>query len=41
VSGSFWVGTFQAGTLMLAGMAGMLLGCLCFLVLLVERAGRT
>ena len=40
LSGSFWLWGFQAGTLMLAGIAGVVLACLCFLILLVERAGK-
>jgi hypothetical protein len=40
LSGSFWLWGFQVGTLMLAGIGGMVLACLCFLILLVERAGK-
>lgn len=31
IGGLHWLGSFQAGTLMLGGMALMLLGCLGFL----------
>jgi hypothetical protein len=42
LSGLFWIGDFQAATLLQAGMAGMLLGCLSFLMYVTERvrAGR-
>jgi hypothetical protein len=42
LSGFFWIGDFAAATLLQAGMAGMLLGCLSFLIYLTERvsAGR-
>ena len=37
VSGLYWLGGFQAGTLLQAGMASMVLGCLCFLAALTEH----
>jgi len=38
LSGAFWLGGFQVGTLLQAGLTAMVLGCLCFLVVLTERA---
>ncbi len=38
VTGSYWLGGFQLGTLLLGGMAAMMVGCLCFLAVLVNRA---
>ena len=38
VSGLFWLGGFQAGTLLQAGIAAMVAACLCFLYVLVERS---
>ena len=40
LSGSFFAGGFQIGTLLLAGMAAMLVACLCFLVALTNRPRR-
>jgi hypothetical protein len=40
LAGSYWLGTFQLGTLLLAGIAAMVLGCLCLLALVVERMDR-
>lgn len=42
LSGHYWLGSFQVGTLLQAGIAAMVAGCLCFLVMLTERtkAGR-
>ncbi|MCI0418302.1 MAG: hypothetical protein L0387_29930 [Acidobacteria bacterium] len=37
LSGRYWLGSFQMGTLLQAGMAAMILGCLCFLAALTER----
>lgn len=34
--GHYWVGGFQAGTLLLGGIALMVFACLCYLVL-IER----
>ncbi len=39
LSGAYWLAGFQVGTLLLAGMAAMLMGCLSFLMLLTSRAG--
>jgi hypothetical protein len=41
-SGSYWLGGMQVGTLMLAGTAAMVAGCLALLTVLVRRslAGR-
>jgi hypothetical protein len=38
VSGRFWVGAVQAGTLLQVGIAAMILGCFCLLAVLTERA---
>jgi hypothetical protein len=40
LTGAFWVGSFQAGTLFLAGVASMTLGCLALLVVLTIRTHR-
>ena len=37
LTGAFWIGGFQAGTLLQAGMAAMILGCLAHLVVLTAR----
>jgi hypothetical protein len=37
LAGAFWVGGFQVGTLLQAGMAAMLIACLSYLAVLVER----
>ncbi len=37
LAGAFWIAGFQAGTLLQAGMAAMLLGCLAHLVVLTAR----
>jgi hypothetical protein len=37
LSGAYWLAGFQAGTLLLAGMAAMLMGCLSLLMLLTCR----
>jgi len=37
VSGSFWLGGFQLGTLLTAGIAVMVAGCVCLLLVLVNR----
>jgi hypothetical protein len=36
--GAYWLGGFQVGTLLQIGVAGMVLGCLCFLAALTERS---
>ena len=38
LTGNYWLGGFQLGTLLLAGVAMMTLGCLCLLAVLTERA---
>ena len=40
LSGSYFAGGFQIGTLLLAGMAAMLAACVCFLVVLTSRPRR-
>ncbi len=37
LTGAFWVGGFQAGTLFLAGVAAMTFGCLALLMVLTLR----
>ena len=39
LSGAYWLGQFQATTLLQVGVAGMVLGCLCLLMALLERLG--
>jgi hypothetical protein len=39
LSGTYWLGGFQATTLLQVGVAGMVLGCLCLLMVLLERLG--
>ena len=38
ISGNYWLGGFQIGTLLQAGIAAMVAGCLCFLVVLIDRS---
>ena len=40
LTGAFFAGGFQIGTLLLAGMTGMLVACLCLLLVLTERSRR-
>jgi len=35
--GAYWVGGFQTGTLLQAGIAAMVFGCFCFLAVLTQR----
>ena len=35
----YWLGQFQAITLLQVGVASMVLGCLCLLMVLLERLG--
>ncbi|MDI6746533.1 MAG: hypothetical protein QMD17_05255 [Rhodocyclaceae bacterium] len=35
--GEYWIGGFQAGTLLQAGSAAMIFGCFCLLVWLTRR----
>ena len=37
--GAYWLGQFQTTTLLQVGIAGMVLGCLCLLLALLERLG--
>lgn len=37
-SGHYLLGAFQVGTLFQAGIAAMIAGCLCFLVVVTERS---
>ena len=39
LAGAYWLGGFQVTTLLQAGVALMVLGCLCFLAVLLERVG--
>jgi hypothetical protein len=39
LSGAYWLGGFQMGTLLQAGMAAMLAACLAYLVALAEQPG--
>ena len=39
VAGAYWLGGFQLTTLLQVGVALMVLGCLCFLAVLLERVG--
>jgi hypothetical protein len=36
----YWLGGFQAGSLLVAGIALMVAGCFCLLLALVERSRR-
>jgi len=38
LSGNYWLAGFQLGTMLQMGMAAMIAGCLCFLVVLTERS---
>lgn len=37
LTGNFWIGGFQTGTLLQAGIAAMVFGCFCFLAELTQR----
>jgi hypothetical protein len=39
LAGHFWLASFQAGTVLLGGMALMIFGCLAFLAVLTRRRG--
>ena len=39
LAGAFWIAGFQAGTLLQAGIAAMVLACLAHLVVLASRSG--
>jgi hypothetical protein len=38
--GAYFAGGFQIGTLLLVGMTGMLVACLCLLLVLTQRPRR-
>ena len=38
ISGQYWLGGFQVGTLLQVGTATMIAGCLCLLVMLTRRS---
>jgi hypothetical protein len=40
LTGAYFAAGFQIGTLLLAGMTGMLVACLCLLLVLTERSRR-
>jgi hypothetical protein len=40
LSGTWFLGNFQIGTILLAGIAGMVLGCLAYCASLAERPRR-
>jgi hypothetical protein len=42
LSGYYWLGSFQLGTMLQGGIAAMVAGCVCFLALLTHgsRASR-
>ena len=40
MTGSWFVGGFQIGTLLQAGMMAILIGCLCLLIVLTNRPRR-
>ena len=40
-SGQYFLGGFQLGTLLLAGMAAMIFGCLCLLAVLTGASRNT
>jgi hypothetical protein len=40
LTGAFWVVGFQVGTIFMAGIAGLTLGCFCMLVVLTRSRQR-
>ena len=38
LGGSYWIGGFQAGTLLQGGIAAMVFGCFCLLAVLAHRS---
>jgi hypothetical protein len=38
-AGSYWIGGFQAGTVLQAGIAAMLIGCLAYAAVVAEDMG--
>jgi hypothetical protein len=39
LAGAYWLGSFQAGTILQAGMAAVLVACLAYVAIIVERPG--
>ena len=39
LAGAHWLGSFQTGTILQAGMAAVLVACLTYVAVLVERPG--
>jgi hypothetical protein len=39
LGGAYWLGAFQTGTVLQAGMAAMLVACLAYMVILAEWPG--
>jgi len=37
LTGAYWIGSFQAGTLLQAGIAAMVFGCFCLLAVLTRQ----
>lgn len=37
LKGTYWIGGFQVGTFLQAGIAAMVFGCFCLLVVLVQE----
>lgn len=40
LKGAYWLGGFQIGTLLQAGIAAMVFGCFCLLLILSKDAGK-
>ena len=38
LTGAFWIGGFQTGTLLQAGTAAMVFGCFCLLAVLAHKS---
>ncbi len=38
LKGAYWLGGFQVGTLLQAGIAAMVFGCFCLLAVLVQQS---
>ena len=38
LTGAFWIGGFQTGTLLQAGVAAMVFGCFCLLAVLTHKS---
>lgn len=39
--GRHWLGDFEAATVLLIGIGGMVLGCFCLLQVLIQDAGKS